>query len=72
MKQVKFTANGCCTWLGNFAAGDVARVSDEAAAHLVNEARCAVYVGGVIEAAPTPPESAPVVAPEPKHKRKGR
>lgn len=64
MKQIKFTANGCCTWLGNFAAGDTARVSDEAAAHLVNEARCAVYVGGVV----APPAIEPEAPAKPKRK----
>lgn len=66
MRQIQFTANGCCTWLGNFAVGDLARVSDEAAAHLVNEARCAKYVGG--EPVVSVPE--PVAVEKPK--RKGR
>lgn len=67
MKQIKFTANGCCTWLGNFEAGDIARVSDEAAAHLVDEARCAVYVGGTENEAEPAHDTPPA-----KTKRKGR
>ncbi|HSD16787.1 MAG TPA: hypothetical protein VLC71_05925 [Thermomonas sp.] len=44
MKQIKFTASGCSTWTGNFAPGDVARLDDAAAKHLVEEARCAQYM----------------------------
>ena len=42
--QVKFTASGCSAATGNFAPGDIARVSAEVANHFVNEAGCAVYV----------------------------
>jgi hypothetical protein len=60
--QVKFTAFGCCSAIGNFEPGDTARVSVEMAKHLVDEARCAKYMQ-----APAP------VAEKPQpRKRKGR
>lgn len=42
--QIKFVANGCCTLVGNFASGDVARVPAELARHLVEDAGCARYI----------------------------
>jgi len=59
--RIKFTSNGCCSALGNFGPGDVARVPQALADHLVNEARCAVY-----DEAPRPsaaPPAAPARAP---------
>lgn len=50
--QIKFVANGCCTLLGNFAAGDVARVPVDLANHLVNEAGCARYVEQPVQPPP--------------------
>lgn len=44
MKRIKFTAQGANSVLGGFQSGDIARVSDAFAAHLVNEARVAVYL----------------------------
>jgi len=44
MRQIKFTASGANSVLGGFMPGDIARVSDTFAAHLVNEARVAVYL----------------------------
>ena len=43
MIKIKFVRQGANSVLGGFSAGDVARVSDAFAAHLVNEARVAVY-----------------------------
>lgn len=44
MRQIKFTASGANSALGGFSPGDIARVGDAFAAHLVNEARVAVYL----------------------------
>lgn len=44
MRQIKFTASGANSVLGGFQSGDTARVADAFAAHLVNEARVAVYL----------------------------
>lgn len=44
MKQIKFIASGANSAIGGFQSGDIARVSDAFAAHLVNEARVAVYL----------------------------
>lgn len=44
MKRIKFTAQGANSVLGGFQSGDIARVDDAFAAHLVNEARVAVYL----------------------------
>ena len=44
MRQIKFTASGANSVLGGFQSGDIARVGDAFAAHLVNEARVAVYL----------------------------
>lgn len=43
MKAVKFTSFGSNSVVGGFGPGDVARVSDEFAAHLVDEAKVAKY-----------------------------
>lgn len=63
MVQIRFIKQGSNSVLGGFASGDVARVSEEFAAHLVNEARVAVYL------------DAPAVKPEqqaPKPNRRNR
>ena len=44
MRQIKFTASGANSVLGGFQSGDIARVDDTFAEHLVNEARVAVYI----------------------------
>lgn len=44
MRQIKFIAQGANSALGSFQSGDIARVGDAFAAHLVNEARVAVYL----------------------------
>lgn len=46
-KTVRFTSGGSSSTFGNFAPGDVLRgISAEHARHLVEDARCAVYVDG--------------------------
>lgn len=49
--EIKFTKNGCCSALGNFAPGDLARVPQDLADHLVNEAGCARYAAAAAPAA---------------------
>lgn len=46
MKQVKFTTFGANSAFGAFGPGDTLRCSDDLAAHLVGEIRCAVYDEG--------------------------
>lgn len=64
MKQIEFTHTGHSHALGNFAAGDVARVPDDLARHFVDDAKCAKYVEGVA------PDVVPVV--EPQTVKRGR
>ena len=59
MKRIKFTAQGANSVLGGFQSGDIARVSDAFAAHLVNEARVAVYLDGAPPPAAVDPEKPP-------------
>ncbi len=44
MIQIKFTASGANSMIGSFARGDIARLSDTFARHLVEEARVAEYL----------------------------
>lgn len=44
MRQIKFIAQGANSAIGSFSSGDTARVADAFAAHLVHEARVAVYL----------------------------
>ena len=44
MRRIKFTAQGANSVLGGFQSGDIDHVVDDFAAHLVNEARVAVYL----------------------------
>jgi hypothetical protein len=67
LTRIKFTANGCCSAIGNFSSGDTARVSAEMARHLVEEAKCAKYD----EPAPQA-DAAPVAEQSLPRKRKGR
>lgn len=64
LTKIRFTATGCCSAIGNFSSGDLARVSVELARHLVEEARCAKYDEA------SPPE--PVVEAPRRTRRKGR
>ena len=57
MKQIKFIASGANRAIGGFQSGDAARVADDFAAHLVNEARVAVYADS--SAAAVDPEKQP-------------
>ncbi len=59
MIQIRFKAQGANSAIGGFNSGDLARVSEALAAHLVNEAKVAEYV------------SAPVVS-EPIAKKAGK
>lgn len=53
LKQIKFTASGANSAVGGFMPGDTARIDAAMAAHLVDEAKVAVYVGGDTEAPKT-------------------
>lgn len=44
MVQIKFRTSGANSMLGGFASGDIARVSEAFARHLVEEARVAEYL----------------------------
>lgn len=44
MIQIKFKASGANSMLGGFASGDIARVGEALARHLVEEARVAEYL----------------------------
>jgi hypothetical protein len=46
MRQIIFTHTGHNVIVGNFAAGDTARLSDDLAKHFVEEACCAQYDEG--------------------------
>lgn len=43
MVQIRFIRQGANSLIGGFSSGDLARVSDEFARHLVEEARVAEY-----------------------------
>jgi hypothetical protein len=45
MVQIKFTTFGASSAIGSFAPGDLLRCSEATARHLVDEAKCAKYVG---------------------------
>lgn len=63
LTQIKFTKLGCCSAIGNFEPGDVARIESAMAKHLVEEADVATYVvAKAVEAK---------VVEEPTQKRKG-
>ena len=53
MVTIKFTTYGATSAGGSFGPGDVMRCDDKLAKHLVDEAKCAVYVQA--------PQVAPVV-----------
>lgn len=55
MKRVKFTKFGANSAIGGFAPGDVARVSDALAEHLVNEAGVAKFADAQPAAAAAEP-----------------
>lgn len=41
--EIKFIVSGACSAVGGFAPGDIARIDDKLAEHLVDEAKVAVY-----------------------------
>ena len=45
MVKIKFRTSGANSMLGGFASGDIARVSEAFARHLVEEARVSEYLG---------------------------
>lgn len=44
MRTIKFTAYGATQGIGEYGPGDVMRCHESMARHLVEQARCAVYV----------------------------
>lgn len=69
MKAVKFTSFGANSVVGGFGPGDVARVSDEFAAHLVDEAKVAKYADDQPQA-PAPPQAAAKATASPRKSAK--
>ena len=62
MIQIKFTASGANSQLGGFSSGDIARVPEAFARHLVEEARVAAYIDGATAALPAATEQPPKTA----------
>lgn len=44
MRKIRFITFGATSAGGSFGPGDIMRCPDDLAAHLVNDAKCAVYV----------------------------
>lgn len=65
MIQIRFIAQGSNSLIGGFSSGDLARVGESLARHLVEEARVAEYV---VRREPIPIE----LMDEPKPVRRGR
>ncbi len=63
MKSIRFHAQGSNSVIGNFGPGDVARVDDKFAKHLVDEAKVAKYYE---PEAVKPARAAPAKKAEPK------
>lgn len=72
MTPVKFTTFGASSAIGGFGPGDVARVSDALARHLVEEIKVARYVEVPSAAAPLPPPPVEVPAEPPEPRKRGR
>lgn len=68
MIAVKFTASGANSLLGGFSAGDIARVEDALARHLVDEIGVAKY----LDAAPAVPAAGQPQKPAAKARRKAK
>lgn len=69
--QIRFKGLGWNSSVGNFSAGDIARVSPAMAAHLVDQAGAAEYVEPVADASEAAaPAEAPAEA-APARKRRG-
>ena len=59
MRRIEFTTYGSAHAVGGFAPGMIARIDDETARHLVDEARCARYLDAAPAVTPGPtPEPA--------------
>lgn len=70
--SIKFTKNGCCSAIGNFAPDDVARVTADMARHLVGEAMVAKYDGhDPVTVATAEPLAEPEAKRKPGRPRKG-
>lgn len=70
MIQIKFIRQGSNSMLGGFSSGDLARVSEALAAHLVNEAAVAIYTVEQPQlAAPVEPDA---LANKPRRTRRPR
>ena len=54
MVQIRFIRQGANSLIGGFSSGDLARVSEDFARHLVEEARVAEYVQAQQKEGPTP------------------
>ena len=54
MVQIRFIRQGANSLIGGFSSGDLARVSESFARHLVEEARVAEYVQAQKKDEPTP------------------
>jgi hypothetical protein len=54
MIAVKFTKLGANSHFGAFAPGDLARVPNNVAVHLVEEVKCAVYLNTAVHSMPFP------------------
>lgn len=71
--KIKFVASGANSAIGGFSPGDTARIDAAMAAHLVDAAKVAVYVGGDTDApkdAGAQTEAKPETKPATKAKKK--
>jgi hypothetical protein len=66
MIQIRFKASGANSMLGSFASGDIARVSETFARHLVEEARVAEYIVATTASAANPEKPAKAPRRKPK------
>lgn len=67
MIQIRFIAQGSNSLIGGFSSGDLARVGESLARHLVEEARVAEYV---VRRAPIPVE--PLEDPKPARRTRSQ
>lgn len=66
MVQIKFIRQGSNSMLGGFSSGNLARVSDALAAHLVDVAKVAIYT----EQAQPAPAAEPAAEDKPRRTRR--
>lgn len=69
LKRIKFIASGANSAVGGFMPGDTASIDAAMAAHFVDEAKVAVYVGGDASA-PKDADAKPETKPATKAKKK--